>query len=150
MKLTKWILILIAMALSGCSINQSVEPAELDKGDRLCVVEDVDVRPGFLGEIKKFLAERRIPYDIVQNDAIPVSCEWTMRYVGRWTWDMSLYMSYAEIKIYKNGQLDGSAVYDSTGGGANMNKFIDAEPKIRELLDQLITIKSAFLGNIIG
>jgi hypothetical protein len=54
-------------------------------------------------------------------------------------------MSYAEIKIFHNRSLDGEAKYDSTRGGANMSKFIDAESKIRELLEELMQIKSSSL-----
>jgi len=52
-------------------------------------------------------------------------------------------MVYAEIKVFYQGKLDGEAIYDARMGGANMNKFIDAEPKIRELVEQLIQQKQA-------
>ena len=71
------------------------------------------------------------------------NCEWTLTYTARWTWDLALYMSYAEIKVFKNGKLDGEAMYDSTRGGANMSKFIDSEPKIRELVEELMQRESA-------
>lgn len=79
---------------------------------------------------------------MVNETSVPESCEWTSTYVARWTWDLSLYMSYAEIKVFHKGSLDGEAKYDSTRGGANMNKFIDSEPKIRELVNQLMQFKS--------
>ena len=56
-------------------------------------------------------------------------------------WDIALYMAYAAIKVYHNGKLDGEAIYDSRSGGGNFSKFIDAEPKIRELVEQLMQEK---------
>ena len=58
---------------------------------------------------------------------------------------MALYISYANIKIFIQGQLDGEALYDATRGGANMGKFIDAEVKIRELVNQLLLFQEAAL-----
>jgi hypothetical protein len=51
-------------------------------------------------------------------------------------------MSYARLQIFKQGAAAGDAVYDSTRGGGNFSKFIDAEPKIRELVTQLLPPQS--------
>jgi hypothetical protein len=61
----------------------------------------------------------------------------TSTYTANWRWDLALYMAFAEIIVYAEGTKVGSAVYDSLHGGANMNKFINAEAKIRELVDEL-------------
>lgn len=129
--------------ISACSITQNIEPAEITSGDELCIIENPDVREGFLREYTSALSSKGIPYIVVSEASVPESCEWTSTYIARWTWDLSLYMSYAEIKVFHKGSLDGEAKYDSTNGGANMSKFIDAEPKIRELVEQLIQINSA-------
>jgi len=131
--------------LSACSITQNIEPAEISRGSELCIIENPDVREGFLKEYQSVLTSKSIPHKLVSENSVPRSCEWTSTYVARWTWDLSLYMSYAEIKVFHNGSLDGEAKYDSTKGGANMSKFIDAEPKIRELVNELMQIKSASL-----
>ena len=123
--------------LSSCAINQTVEPADIATDAVVCIVENPDVREGFLAELKKVLDEKHINYRVVDKQE-SLNCEWTATYLGRWNWDLALYMSYAEIKIYKNGQLDGEAIYDASRGGANLGKFIDAETKIRELVDSLI------------
>lgn len=138
-------IILATILLSACSITQNIEPAEISKGSELCIIENPDVRDGFLKEYRSVLSSKGIPHKVVSENSVPSSCEWTSTYVARWSWDLSLYMSYAEIKVFHNGSLDGEAKYDSTKGGANMSKFIDAEPKIRELINQLMQIKSASL-----
>lgn len=50
---------------------------------------------------------------------------------------MATYMAYAEIKVNDNGKPIGEAIYDSTNGSGNLGKFISAETKIKELVDQL-------------
>ena len=41
------------------------------------------------------------------------------------------------ITVYADGRVVGHAVYDSLGGSGNLGKFINAEAKIKELVDQL-------------
>lgn len=56
---------------------------------------------------------------------------------------MALYMRYAEIKIYRSAPVVGEAAYDATWGGGRLDKFISAENKIRELVDELFLIGNA-------
>ena len=138
-------IIAASVVISGCSIKQVVEKAEIPKETELCIVDNPAVREGFLVEFKSVLTSKKIPHRMVSESSIPANCEWTTTYTARWTWDLAMYMSYAEIKVFHKGNLDGEAIYDSTLGGANMSKFIDAEPKIRELVNELMQFKSSSL-----
>ncbi|WP_373989327.1 hypothetical protein [Duganella sp. BuS-21] len=46
-------------------------------------------------------------------------------------------MTYAEIKVYNGGKPIGQAIYDANRAGLNTGKFINADKKIQELVDQL-------------
>ena len=138
MKKLLFVLVLTTICLSGCSIKQNIEPAELTNDTQLCIIENKAVREGFLTELTKVLDEKGIRYIVVDQGYANSNCEWTVNYTANWEWDLTLYMSYAAINVYRNGRLDGSAVYDSRSGGANLSKFIDAEPKIKELVEQLM------------
>jgi hypothetical protein len=46
-------------------------------------------------------------------------------------------MNYAEFRVFVDGKEKGVATYDATHGNGNMNKFIDADKKIAELINQL-------------
>jgi hypothetical protein len=127
-----------AMAILGsCAINQSIRPVSVPHDATICIIEDTAVREGFLIELKKVLDEKRVRYKVVDKHEA-LDCEWTMTYLGRWSWDLTIYMAYAEMRIFQNGAQRGQAVYDASGGGFNFNKFIDAEPKIRELVEELL------------
>lgn len=138
-------LAVLTFFLSACSITQEIEPAEISKGKELCIIENTDVREGFLTEFKSVLAGRGIANRVVNASSVPADCEWTATYTANWMWDLAIYMAYAEIKIFHNGSLDGQAQYDSRRAGANMGKFIDAEEKIRELVNELMQVKTASL-----
>lgn len=101
-------------------------------------MKTADVRTGFLKEFRSVLSSKGINNKVVDEHSVPEDCQWTATY-------LALYMSYAEIKVFHKGRLDGEAKYDSTRGGANMGKFIDAESKIRELVNQLMQFKSTSL-----
>ena len=134
---------LSVLSLSACSIKQKIDPIEVTNETEVCIVENKDVRPGFLVEFEKVLQQKKIKYSLVQELNAEDGCEWTATYTANWAWDLALYMVYAEIKVFHQGRLDGEAIYDARMGGANMNKFIDAEPKIRELVEQLMQQKQA-------
>lgn len=138
-----FIVALSLVGLSACSIKQKIDPIEVTSSTEVCIVENKDVREGFLKEFEKVLQQKQIKYRIVQELDAQNGCEWTSTYTANWAWDLALYMVYAEIKVFYQGKLDGEAIYDARMGGANMNKFIDAEPKIRELVEQLIQQKQA-------
>lgn len=132
---------ILAMS-AGCSISQTVEPAQISQDSELCIIENSKVREGFLDEFKSTLTSRGIKHRTISARSIPTECNWTATYTANWRWDLALYMAYAEIKIFHDGKLDGEAIYDSTKGGANMSKFIDAETKIQELVNELMQFKS--------
>jgi hypothetical protein len=131
--------LLIAASLAGCASKQEIEPAEIPQGSQVCIAENPDVRAGFLVELKKVLDEKSIDYIVTDIDSAR-DCEWHVTYVARWNWDVALYMAYAEIKVFHYGLLDGTAFYDGT---LAINKFIDSEPKIRELVNQLMQEREA-------
>ena len=115
--------LLLAVFITGCSIQQKVEPVNLTKKAELCIIENPKVRDGFLQEFRRVLAARQINHLVVPELNVPESCQWTVTYTARWSWDMTIYMSYAEIKVYEEGQLSGEALYDARRGGVNMSKF---------------------------
>ena len=139
------ILIGVASVL-GCTIQQTVTPVEKEivvSSSEVCIVENPDVRPGFLEEYRKVLTERGYTIRLLPADAAVGECPLASTYIARWSWDLTIYMSYVRIVVYHDGEQAGEAYYDSTKGSARMDKFVDAEPKIRELVEQLFPVKSA-------
>jgi hypothetical protein len=133
-----WIPIALAsLVLAGCAITQEVEPMAPTSAAEICIVEDPAVREGFLRELRATLESRGYPVRVLPPGSSTDSCPVTVTYLGRWSWDLALYMSYARIQVFQEGQLAGQALYDARRGSGNVDKFIDAEPKIRELASEL-------------
>jgi len=128
---------MLAIGLAGCAIQQTVRPVEAIADRHICVIDNPAVRASFVEAYKRSLTGKG--YEVRQVPAgTPITgCGTTSTYSANWRWDLALYMAYAEIRVFSDGKPVGEAKYDSMGGGANMNKFIDADRKIQELVDQL-------------
>jgi hypothetical protein len=131
-----WATLLLA-GLNGCAIHQTVKPIEKLEDKQVCIVETPSVKAGVLEAYKRALTAKGYVVKQLPQSASLVECPITSTYTANWRWDLALYMVYAEITVYNNGKPVGKATYDATRGGGNMNKFIDADKKISELVNQL-------------
>jgi len=136
--------IAIALLSTGCAINQTVKPVEPFESRRVCVITNPAViQPAFLATYSRVLNEKGYEVKELSAGSALTECPVTSTYTANWRWDLALYMVFADIKVYENGQQSGQATYDATKGGANMSKFINAETKIEELANQLFPGRAA-------
>lgn len=128
---------MLASLMTGCAINQTVAPVANLSDKEVCIVESPKVNKGFLEAYKNTLGSKGYSVRVLPESSSLVECPITSTYMAHWRWDLAMYMAYAEIKVYSHGKPAGSALYDSTRGGGNMNKFIKADKKVEELVNQL-------------
>jgi len=133
--------IALLIGTSACVINQTVRAVRLneDLGRKIVIVPEKEgVRSSFTEAYSAALKVKGLsvvekPFGTPLTD-YPLAST----YVARWSWDLATYMSYAEIHIFEHGREIGHALYDSRMGGGRIDKkFINAEEKINELVDQL-------------
>lgn len=129
--------VLAALSLGGCAIHQNVKPVERFDGKEVCIIENTSVKVGFIDSYKRALVSKGYQVRQLPATASMVECPVVSTYTANWRWDLALYMAFAEIKVYNNGKPVGEAKYDAMRGGGNMGKFIDADKKIVELVNQL-------------
>ena len=127
----------IASLFAGCAIHQRVTPAERFEARQICIVDNPAVKNGFLESYREALTKKGYEVRVLPASAALNECPVISTYSANWRWDLAMYMAYAEIKIYNNTKPSGEAVYDATHGGGNMGKFISADKKIVELVNQL-------------
>jgi len=70
-----------------------------------------------------------------------LQCLMTTTFNATRGWDLAVHMRYAKLNVFREGDLFGTAVYDATNAGARPDKFISAEKKIEELVNQLFPNK---------
>lgn len=130
---------LACITLAGCSIKQTVTPVAFSgaQAPQICLIPAEGLRAGFNAAYTAQLRSKGFETRELPPGTPPASCALATTYIGQWSWDMALYMSYADIQVFENGRRVGQALYDSTSGGARMGKFIDAQAKIIEMTNQL-------------
>ena len=131
-------LLAVGAMMSGCAITEVVQPVADLNTEQVCIIEAPAVRPGFLTEYVRQLERKGYRVLALKEGSAKNACEVTSTYLARWSWDLALYMSLAEINVYRYGRVVGSARYDSRkGGGRVFEKFIDAETKIEKIVGEL-------------
>lgn len=126
---------LLTPLLGACSSVQKIDPVASHAGEKVCIVENPKVREGFLSSYQRAIEAKGMAVQVVPATAGTQACTLTSTYTASWNWDLALYMRYAKISIYRDGQLAGEALYDAHTAG--MSKFIDADKKVQELVGQL-------------
>jgi len=129
--------LLSMVGLSACSITQTVNPVPPLDTNAICIIDNSNARETFRDAYKRALEKKNYVVKVLPTSAVITDCSVSSTYTANWRWDLAMYMAYAEISVFKNGQKAGDAVYSSLSGGANMGKFIQAESKINELVDLL-------------
>lgn len=143
--------ILVAvLVLSGCSIKQTVDVPDLNPqlAPEICLIPAKGVRQGFTDVYTANLESKGFTVHMLRAGASPSRCPLSTTYIGTWNWDAALYMEFADIRVYENGRKVGQAIYDSRSGSGRLDKFIDAESKINELVDQLFPNGASELGKV--
>ncbi|MCU7962393.1 Sbal_3080 family lipoprotein [Shewanella sp. SW32] len=144
-----------SLALSGCAAPVQQITRLSEKPTSICVVKHDAVKEGVLTAITSELQFKGYKTAVIQgrytqrhnvwqpqwliNEAKTAQCDALMFYVANWRWDLASYMAFANIWMTDiNGQKNiGQATYDSTNSAFSTSKFINADAKIRELINQL-------------
>jgi hypothetical protein len=130
-------LIGIAAGLAGCSITQTVDPLKQARVSQVCVLDNKDIlMDEFQPEVQKQIEAKHIP-TMVYTGARPPQCSHYLEYTANWQWDMAMYLTYAEFRVYDSKGQVGNAFYDARRGGGRLDKFGHTADKIRPLIDEL-------------
>ena len=131
-------LLAVALVFVGCStkVKQTVTPFKHTNVSKICMIDNPKVKESFRDAYQRALEAKGYTVEIIDKGSQSNACEVTTRYTATWGWDLALYLSYAQLKVYKNGKDSGEAVYKVVFGGTT-GKFIDAEEKVIELVNQL-------------
>jgi hypothetical protein len=130
---------LASFFVSGCAVNQDIRPVQLaSTAERtICIIEHPATRNTFRDAYQRELQNRGFQAQIIPAGSPYNSCPLTTTYVARWSWDITIYMSFAQIRVFQNGQEAGSAIYDARMAGARLDKWIDADQKVAEMVAEL-------------
>lgn len=136
---TSMFIIAISVALVGCAINTTIKPVAManEKISDLCIKNNPDVfMAGFLPELESQIKSYGITTRIFDGPT-PMDCKYRLEYTANWQWDLAMYLSYAQLKVYNDSALIGEAEYDARYGGGRMDKFGPTANKLKTLTQPL-------------
>jgi len=134
--------IALLIGTSACVIRQDTQPVQLSKelGTEIVIIPKTKgVRRGFAKTYREALEDKG--FSVLEKKAGTRLSDYPLAstYIAKWSWDVTTYMSYAEIWVYEYGKQIGHVIYKVQGGNLSLRpgKWKNAEPKIHELVDEL-------------
>jgi hypothetical protein len=96
------------------------------------------IRSDFLPAVRDGFDRHHISTSVYEG-AVPPECEYLLSYTATQTWDMAMVMKDAELRLRKNGELIGTAIYHLNGGGGlSLFKWQGSETKMTPVIDELL------------
>ena len=137
----RWLPFLTVAGLAtGCTSIQ-VSPVGADAQlENVCIQKNDAVWvEDFLEVLQAGFYRHGVPVEVVQGRSVPSHCEFVVTYTARQTWDLTPYLSEAEISIYRNGQQVAVAKYHLKGkGGLSPKKWQGTATKMNPVIDELL------------
>ena len=109
------LIVLVAIALVGCSITKTVKPLTDTQISNLCIKTNPDIlMDEFLPEIKRQIEAKGIRTSDFSG-SVPPECKYTMEYTANWRWDMAMYLVFADMRVMQDRNIIGQATYHRAG-----------------------------------
>lgn len=136
--------VFVGSLLGACTITRDVRPLPpATPLSPLCIEENDTVwSKEFLSMLRQEFARRGIQTSIYQG-ARPVECRYHLAYIANWSWDIAVYLVYANLRIYDADDLIGEVTYDARGGSGRFDKLGTTEGKLVPLIDELMKLNPA-------
>ncbi|RUO55540.1 Sbal_3080 family lipoprotein [Pseudidiomarina homiensis] len=130
----------LVFGLTGCTAIDVSQISRAHKVEHVCIESNPKVIvDGFVDTVTQIFQQRGISTQIYNAGAQPNDCEVIMFYTARRSWDITPYLSYAELSLFKDNTQIGYAEYRLRGkGGLALNKWASVESKMTPVVEQLL------------
>ncbi|MBY4676125.1 Sbal_3080 family lipoprotein [Marinobacterium arenosum] len=117
---------------SGSAISQDIH----ENGTEIVLIKDNETRDGFRQTVENWFKKNNYKYVVKAEGSKHEFDKLTIEYVGKWNWDLALYLSDAKMEAFHQGQRVGEVSYKAPNS-LNTNKFSNAEERIEYMLEVL-------------
>lgn len=129
----KKILLIAFVSILGACVSKSVNKVSgISSGSEICIVKNNKVSKDFFDAYDNTLRNAGFTTKEVSN---PNECEIYTTYVAHFSMHWGLYLSRAQLDIYKNGKPVGSATYKAPR--MDPSKHGRVEAKIQKLVNEM-------------
>jgi hypothetical protein len=114
-------------------LNESLAPSIV------CIQENPKVQVSdFLQVLQTGFSRHGIATEVFTGD-VPQTCEYVLTYTALRSWDLTPYLSHAELHLSRNGRSVARAEYHLRGkGGFSLMKYQGTKKKMDPVIDQLL------------
>ena len=137
--MSRIIVVACALTVTACT-SVTVQPVT-SSADILhvCIQANPQVQvDDFVPVIQQRLQYHGIGSEIFSG-RVPRRCEYVLTYTALRSWDMSAYLSHAELNLQKHGERVAYAEYHLRGkGGFSLMKWGDTKSKMDPVIDELL------------
>ena len=131
----KSLILCITAFITACAHYQAIIPVPVTTSRDICIIENLKVDVVILQLFRSILEEKGYIVQVLPQSSVISDCPTTTTYQAHLWWDVAVYISSAEINVYKDGKLIGSAVYRVNP--TLLSKYNNAETKLGELVSKL-------------
>jgi len=129
----------IVLALVGCT---SIQVQPIDRSVNLkhvCIQDNPKVVVADFVTVLRDGFDRHGISTEVFSGSTPERCEYILTYTALQSWDVSTYLSYAELRLESKGRKIASAEYRLRGkGGLSLMKWQGTKEKMDPVIDELL------------
>lgn len=128
-----------ALILSACT-SVTVMPVQRSENlQHICIVNNPKVTVAdFVPALEEGFQRHGISTSLV-GEASHTDCDTTLAYTALRSWDVVTYLSHAELQLWRNGAVIGSAQYHLKGkGGLALTKWASTRDKMNPVIDELM------------
>ena len=130
----------VLLLLSGCAAprfdGSPVDSSLTCDGHEVVVIMNSATRPGFLEAVEDWLSDNGYNYTVAPDSSQHELDKLTLEYVGRWSWDLAIFLSEAEITAFHQGQRVGRVGYRAPNT-FHLAKFGEGSQRIKYMMDVL-------------
>lgn len=133
------ILLACIAVISGCT-SVTVKPVDPSLGIAyVCIRDNPKVQvDDFIPVVRDGFDKHGIATEVFYSQP-PSKCEYILTYTALRSWDLSSYLSHAELRLEKDGRKVASAEYHLNGkGGFSLMKWQSTKSKMEPVIDELL------------
>lgn len=130
----------LALMLPLACTSVSVVPVDASEGlQRVCIERNPAVAVAdFLDVLRVGFMRHGIATEIVEAPT-PAECEFVLRYTALRSWDITAFVSHAELHLERSGRPIAHAIYHLRGkGGYALTKYQSTREKMNPVIDELL------------
>jgi len=130
----------ISLFSIGCTAISVKPVSSEEKVSHICIKENPKVIVSGFSEALEDNFESNLVTTQFFSGKKPDGCQYVLEYTALQSWDFVTYLSYAELKLYKDNSRVGYAEYRLRGkGGLSLLKWRGPKSKLKPVIEELLS-----------